>query len=64
MNKSACLGDIIDSVRHLEEAVQKDIGVAGMCVCVCVTFCVTARGLQTLRHVLHFIVTSAVPHQV
>ena len=39
MNKSACLGDIIDSVRHLEEAVQKDIGVAGMCVCLCHVLC-------------------------
>ena len=39
MNKSACLGDIIDSVRNLEEAVQKDIGVTGTCVCVCRVFC-------------------------
>ena len=63
MNKSACLGDIIDSVRHLEEAVQKDIGVAGMCVYLCHVLCY-CKGLQTLRHVLQFIVMSAVPHQV
>lgn len=34
MNKSACLGDIIDAVQNLEEAVQKDIGVMRTCVCV------------------------------
>jgi len=31
MNKSACLSDIIDSVRHLEEAMRIDIGVMSMC---------------------------------
>ena len=30
MNKSACLGDIIDSVQNLEGAVQMDIGVTRM----------------------------------
>lgn len=61
MNKSACLADIIDSVRNLEEAVEKDIGVARTCVmCVTVNMC----DIQRLLHVLLVIVMNAVLHQV
>lgn len=62
MNKSACLADIIDSVRSLEEAVQKDIGVTSTCMCVCVI--VTVCDTQTLLHVLLLTVMNAVLLQV
>ena len=63
MNKSACLGDIIDSVQNLEEAVQMDIGVTRMCACVVLHSYVTVLHTQTLHPVPQLIVMSAVPHR-